>query len=193
MVVAYVIAVIGGLAFGAGDQYLGTLKAGSLLGTWVWTASGMSAPWLVLPFLVGATQDRPRRAAALGLVATCAALLGYFTMAHSPMEGAPIKDFFDRVFTMIRTGYNPVWIAGGIVSGPLFGYLGHRWRVDRSWISAVLVAASLCFEPLARAFAGMLDGPAVVWGVEVAIGAVVAAAFAYVIATSRRAREPSTA
>jgi hypothetical protein len=31
--------------FGAGDQYLGTLTAGTILGTWTWTASGMSAPW----------------------------------------------------------------------------------------------------------------------------------------------------
>jgi hypothetical protein len=187
--VAYVVAVVVGLAFGAGDQYLGSLTAGSVLGTWAWTVSGMSAPWLVLPFVAGMTQERGRRATALGLVVTMAALIGYFAMTHGPMEGAPLEDFLSRVFNMVRTGYNPLWIIGGLVTGPLYGFLGHRWRVARSWISAALVACALCLEPLARGVMGMLSPHPFVWWSEIAIGGVVAVSFAFVIATSRRAHE----
>jgi hypothetical protein len=188
---AYVIAVVGGLMFGAVDQFLGTLH----FGPWGWTVSGMSAPWLILPFLAGMTQERRGRAMASGLVVTMAALAGYFAMSNSPMEGAPLDRFFDRVVTMISSGYNPLWIVGGILTGPLYGFLGHRWRVARSWISAVLVTGALCLEPLARKVAGMLSGPPLVWGAEVVLGTVAAVLFVFVIVTSRRAREsaPSAA
>jgi len=189
--VAYLIAVVAGFVFGAVDQFLGTIH----FGPWGWTVSGMSAPWLILPFLAGMTQERRRRAMTSGLVATLAALAGYFAMSNSPMEGAPIDRFFDRVVTMVSTGYNPLWIVGGLVTGPLYGFLGHRWRVARSWMSAALVTSVLCLEPLARKFAGMLSGSPVVWGAEVVIGTVLAVMFAFMIAMSRRAREtvPPTA
>ena len=182
---AYVIAVVAGLVFGAVDQFLGTLH----FGPWGWTVSGMSAPWLVVPFLAGMTQERRRRAMALGLVVTMAALAGYFAMSNSPMEGAPLNRFFDRVVTMVSTGYNPLWIVGGILTGPLYGFLGHRWRVARSWISAVLVTGALCLEPLARKVAGMLSGPPLVWGAEVVLGPVAAVLLVLMIVTSRRAQE----
>jgi hypothetical protein len=72
----YAVALVAGLIFGAGVEYLGTLTAGSILGTWVWAASGLSAPWLVLPFLAGLTQVRSRQGPTLGLVVTLAALAG---------------------------------------------------------------------------------------------------------------------
>jgi Family of unknown function (DUF6518) len=183
---AYVVAMIAGIAFGAGDQYLGSLTAGSVLGAWTWTVSGMSAPWLVLPFVAGMTQQRPRRGAAIGLVVTLAALAGYFAMSHSPMEGVPIDRFFGRVVTMIRTGFNPLWIASGVVTGPLFGFLGCSWRVSRWWVGAALVTAAFCLEPLARLVAGMLSGPSLVWLAEIAVGVVVATAFGFAIVAARR-------
>jgi hypothetical protein len=186
---AYLVAVVLGLAFGAGTQYLGTLTAGSVLGAWAWSVSGMSAPWLVLPFVAGLTQKDARRAMLLGLVVTLAALAGYFAMSHSPMEGVPLEDFPRRVLTMVRTGYNPAWIVGGIVTGPLYGFLGQRWRVARSWISAALVACALCFEPLARGVVGMLSPHPFLWWTEITIGIVVAVSFTYVIVSSRRARQ----
>jgi uncharacterized membrane protein (UPF0136 family) len=188
--VAYVVAAIVGLLFGAVDQYLGTIR----FGPWAWTVSGMSAPWLVLPLAVGMTQDRDRRAAALGLVVTLSALVGYFAMTYSPMESVPIDQFLPGFVRIATTGYNPLWILGGIVTGPLFGFLGHRWRVARSWVSAALVAGALCLEPLARAVTGRLSPQPFVWGVEVALGAIVAAASCSVIVQARRTREavPST-
>jgi hypothetical protein len=188
--VAYVVVAIVGLMFGAVDQFLGTIR----FEPWAWTVSGMSAPWLVLPVAVGMTQDRERRAAALGLVVTLSALAGYFAMTYSPMESVPIDQFLPGVVRIATTGYNPLWILGGIVTGPLFGFLGHRWRVARSWVSAALVAGALCLEPLARAVTGRLSPQPFVWGVEVALGAIVAAASCSVIVQARRTREavPST-
>jgi hypothetical protein len=188
--VAYALAIVAGLLFGAGDQYLGTLTAGSLLGTWTWTVSGMSAPWLVLPFVTGLSQRDGRRAAVLGMVATLAALVGYFAMAQSPFEGARLDEFWPRVVRMVSTGYNPLWIVGGLLTGPLYGLLGHRWRSKRWWVSAAAVAVALCLEPLARAATGMLSGPPVVWASEIAIGAIAGLGFGLVIAGARQA-EPS--
>jgi uncharacterized membrane protein (UPF0136 family) len=188
--VAYLVAVVLGLAFGAADQQLGTLTAE--LGPWTSTASQMSAPWLILPFLVGTTQERPRRAAVLGLVVTASALVGYFAMTYSPVEIHPWSfDRFTSGFVAVTTsGYNPMYILGGLVTGPLFGLLGQRWRVQRSWVSAAIVAGVLCLEPLARWTSGSLMEPGVVWAVEVASGVVVATLFAYALTRLRRVRAP---
>jgi hypothetical protein len=182
--VAYVIVVVVGLVFGAVDQYLGTIR----FGPWAWTVSGMSAPWLVLPFVVGTTQGRSRRAMVLGLVVTLSALVGYFAMTYSPMEGHPIDEFLDGFWTIVSTGYNPLWILSGVVTGPLFGFLGHRWRVERSWVGVALVAGALCLEPLARGVTGRLSPQPLVWGVEVAVGVTLAVTSISMIATARRTR-----
>src|SRR3989442_3790989 len=129
--VAYLVAIVAGLAVGAADQCLGSRSA---LGAWAASVSGLSAPWLVLPFVAGMTQDRGRRAVALGLVVTASALVGYFAMTYSPMENVPLERFSSGVLAMARSGYNPLWIVGGMVIGPLHGLLGQRWRVARSWI-----------------------------------------------------------
>ena len=184
----FLVAVIVGLAFGAGDQYLGSM---AWLGAWTGTAAQVSAPWLLLPFLIGSTQPRARRAAVLGLVVTVSALLGYFAMTYSPMEIHPwtLHRFTSGLVAVTTRGwYNPVYILGGLVTGPLFGLLGQRWRVRRSWVSAAIVAGSLLLEPLARLASGQLMPPAPVWTVEVAAGSVLGASFAYALITSRRQR-----
>ena len=185
---AYLVAVVVGLAFGAADQQLGTLTAE--LGPWTSTAAQVSAPWLILPFLFGTTQQHARRAAVLGLVVTASALVGYFAMTYSPVEIHPWSlDRFTSGFVAVTTsGYNPMYILGGLVTGPVFGLLGQRWRVYRSWVSAAIVVGALCLEPLARWASGQLMAPTVVWTVEVAFGVVVAALFAYTLTRMRRAR-----
>jgi hypothetical protein len=177
----YLVAVILGVAFGAADQYLGSM---SWLGPWASTAAQMSAPWLVLPFVIGSTQERARKAAVLGLVVTASALLGYFAMTYSPMEVHPWS--FDRftagmVALSTKGGYNPLYILGGLVTGPLFGLLGQSWRVRRSWVSAAAVAGALCLEPVARWAAGQLIPPALVWTAEVASGVILASLFAIIL------------
>jgi hypothetical protein len=182
----FFLAALLGLAFGAADQQLGTLTAE--LGPWTSTAAQMSAPWLVLPFLIGLTQPDARRAAVLGLIVTESALLGYFAMTYSPLEIHPwtFDRFIDGMIAITTRGwYNPLYILSGLVTGPLFGWLGQRWRLRRSWISAAMVAGALCLEPLARSASGQLMPPAPVWVAEVAFGVVVAAFFAFALMAQR--------
>ncbi|MGZ4132213.1 MAG: DUF6518 family protein [Actinomycetota bacterium] len=181
---AYVAAVLAGLAFGAADQYLGSRSAA--LGVWAATTAQVSAPWLILPFLAGTTQERPRRAMVLGLVATASALVGYFAMTYSPMEGVPLERFVPGIVAIATSGFNPAYILGGLMTGPVFGLLGQRWRVRRSWVSAALVAGALCLEPTARWATGQLSSPASVWRVEVALGAVVGLLLGFAALASRR-------
>jgi hypothetical protein len=182
---AYLVAIIVGAVFGGADQYLGTLTPFVALGSWTIAVSGMSAPWLVLPFAFGWSQVRPGRAMLLGLVATQAALVGYFVLTLSPLEGVPISDFPAGLRALLLNGGlhggNVAWVVAGMVTGPLYGLLGPRWRVRRSWISAALVTGALCLEPLARQAVGQLPPPGVVWDAEAGLG--VAAAAFFVIAT----------
>jgi len=167
---AFVVMVIGGLVFGAGDQYLGTGHAANAMGWWTISVSLLSAPWLILPFLVGSTQRRPRRAAVAGLVVTLSALAGYFSMTLSPMEGV----HFSLMELRALLGTNQLNEIGGLVGGPLFGWLGYRWHARRSWLAAVLVTGALCLEPLGVTVAGRSVGRSgFVWAFEVVVGAAV--------------------
>lgn len=139
-----VLALVLAAAFGAGDQYLGSghiWAAG-----WATDVSLLSAPWLVLAFVAGATQRAPRRAVLLGLGCTVAALVGYFLMTDSPAEGAQYTLANARGFL---TSEHEV-LLGAIFTGPLFGWFGQQWRTRRALLGALVSAAALCLEPLAR-------------------------------------------
>ena len=166
MVIALVLLLAA--AFGAADQYLGSL----VHHPWGADVASLSAPWLLLAFLAGATQRDPRRAALLGLGSTFAALVGYFLLTDSPIEGAQ--------YTLANThGFfasNAPVILGGIVSGPLFGWFGQQWRTRRAITGALVTAAALCLEPLARKVTIDPITYRDVWIGEVAIGLALAAA-----------------
>ena len=61
-------------AFGALDQY-----SGSLTRFWAlaWEVPALSAPWLLLPFVVGTSQRGAWRAAVVGGLGTLVALVGF--------------------------------------------------------------------------------------------------------------------
>jgi hypothetical protein len=183
--VIYLVAGLVGLVFGAADQYLGSLRSFVALGPWTISVSQMSALWLLLPFVFGATQDRPRRAALVGVVATVAALLGYYAMTVSPMEGVALRHAPSAFAAVLPS--NMIWIVGGFVTAPVCGYLGHRWRVSRWWLSAAIISGAFLLEPLARKVNGELFGPAWVWRAEVALGLGLAAGFVLAGMTRRTA------
>ena len=167
---AFVVMVIGGLVFGAGDQYLGTVHAANAMGWWTMSVSLLSAPWLILPFIVGSTQRRPGRAAVAGLLVTLSALAGYFAMTLSPMEGV----HFSSLGLRQLAGTNQLNEIGGLVTGPLFGWFGYRWHARRSWLAAVFVTGALCLEPLAVTVASRSGGRSgFVWAFEVVVGVAV--------------------
>ena len=147
---------------------------------------------MILPFLAGMTQQRAKRAIALGVVVVLAALAGYFAMSNSVFESVPVANFWPRTVRMATTESNLLWIVGGLITGPIYAYFGHRWRVARSWVGAALVTLALCLEPLARSIAGTgsvgggLSGSPVVWRVEVAIGLAAAAVFGSMLVRRRR-------
>jgi hypothetical protein len=151
--------------YGAGSQFLGARVSG-----WGPEVAQLSAPWLAIAFLAGATQREPRRAALLGLACTAAALVGYWLMTDSPLEGAQYTLANARGFLVS----NERVIIGGILTGPLFGWFGQQWRTRRMLAGALLIAAAFCFEPLAR---WLNDNPvrgAPVIVVEVAAGLLLA-------------------
>jgi len=164
-------------AFGALDQYIGSLY--SQFGTAV---SGMSAPWLLLPFVVGTLQPSRVRAAWLGLAATWPAVAAYVLMIDSPMEGVHLTL---RVLWASGSSQWP-WFLGGLISGPLYAILGHYWKARRSWLSAVLAATPVILEPVVSRL-GMRPAAYPPAGVaEAAAGLALAAVFAYLIARARR-------
>jgi hypothetical protein len=172
-----VAAVLLSAAFGAGDQYLGSMS-------WhPWTAdiSLLSAPWLVLPFLAGWTQRDARRAMLLGFGCTVAALIGYGVMTLSPVENAHLTVASATAFVHSEARV----IVGGLVTGPLFGWFGHRWRTDRAWLGALATAAAVSLEPVARIPAGNAIRFRAVWTAEVAAGVAMAV---YVLVAARRPR-----
>jgi hypothetical protein len=181
----YLVVTVLSLLFGALVQQLGS--ASIWLGVWTATAAQVSAPWLVLPFVVGSTQRSARRAAILGAVGTAAALFGYFAMTYSPLEIHPwtLQRFTSGLVAVTSTGYNPAYVVGGLLTAPVYGWLGWRWRTERSPVAAAAVVLAICLEPAARLATGQLYDPATVWLAEIAIGLALAGAF---LATRRADR-----
>lgn len=169
-----VLALVLSAAFGAGDQYLGSLTGSGHVWAAGWSSdiSLLSAPWVVLAFVGGATQRDPRRAALLGLACTYAALVGYAVMTLSPVEHAHLTVAALRGFVVSER----LVLVGGIVTGPLFGWFGHQWRTRRAITGALATAACLCLEPLARRVTIDPITHRDVWVAEVAVGLALAAA-----------------
>jgi hypothetical protein len=184
--VAFIVAILIGLVYGGADQYLGSLTVLVHVGRWPSTVSQMSALWLILPFLLGCSQTRPRRAALLGLIVTQAALAGYFAMTVSPLEGVPLARVPTSAAALVAS--NAAYVLGGLATGPLYGLLGQRWRVSRWWVSGVMVAATLCLEPSVRAAVGHLLPPSSVWRAELVAGVVVGVTLALSARGHRRGR-----
>lgn len=173
-------ALVASASFGAADQYLGSLLVHGW-GHWTTEVSLLSAPWLVLPFLTGSTQRSGVRATLVGLVCTFAALAGYGLMTLSPVEGAHLD--VTGVTGFVRS--DPPVFLGAALFGPLYGWLGHRWRNGRSLLAALVPAATLALEPAARVIVGwnIIAVPAV-WLSEVGLGVAFAA---YCVARVRAA------
>ncbi|HSC49131.1 MAG TPA: DUF6518 family protein [Gaiellaceae bacterium] len=180
-----VTALAASAVFGAADQYLGSFSAHP----WAADVSLLSAPWLVLAFLAGWTQGGPRRGALVGLACTFAALVGYCVLTLSPVEHAQLTGAGVEGF--VRSSRRV--IVGGLFTGPLFGWLGHRWRTGRAWPGAVLVAGAVCLEPLARLYAG--TGYEIrfstVWLAEVAAGLAMLGYVAWATIARRRWSGPA--
>jgi hypothetical protein len=162
-----VAVIVCAAVFGGADQYLGSFPTLS----WAAPASLLSAPWLLIAFIAGCTQRNPKRGALLGLGATAAALVGYGLMTLSPIENAHLG-------WVSATGFvHSEWraFAGAVLTGPLFGWFGHRWRIARAWIGAIVTAAAFCLEPLAHDLVSDPVTSAAVAHTEIALGGLMVA------------------
>jgi len=119
------------------------------------TAVGnLSTPWLLVPFVAGTGFSRLRSGALAGLLASMAALVGFYlvnALMHDLGHGL-LGDL--RVELSANRGY----LQGGLVTGPLFGALGAWWRQRRTLRASVLAGALLMAEPLILVLLGAL-GP----------------------------------
>jgi hypothetical protein len=177
------LAALGAFLFGAVDQYLGGLWSATHIGFWSIDVSMMSAPWLALPFVFGARERVAARAAWIGALATFAALLGYFAMTLSPIEGVALRQVHPLPFLVSQLHV----ILPAVLTGPVWGWLGHRWRSGRSWVGAVAVGGAFCLEPLARAIYGQPFAAADVAMAEAVAGVVLTGLLVVLAVRARRA------
>jgi len=173
------LAITFATAFGAADQFLGARAW--FVGSWAIEVSLLSAPWLLVAFFAGWSQPTARRAVIFGFSCTLAALAGYSAMTLSPIEGALVSVHEVRGLLVGQGAY----VVGGLLTGPLFGWFGYRWRTRRDWRSALAAALIVCCEPLAHAAVGTSVSFRGVWAAEVVVGLVMVL---YVVAATRHHR-----
>jgi hypothetical protein len=58
-------------------------------------------------------------------------------MTLSPVENAHYSATTAVAFAVSESGV----LIGGVVTGPLFGWFGERWRAQRAWRGALATAA----------------------------------------------------
>ena len=148
------LAVVGSLAvaaaFGAVERSL-SLQHSAFLAA----VGGLTAPWLLLPFLVGTARPRREGTALLGLACVWLAIGVCSAGAETGGDfGGQLTP--DRIVSYLGNfglSHLPV-LVGAAVSGPVYAVLGHRWRVSRSWLPALAVTAPVTLEPAVRWLAG---------------------------------------
>lgn len=145
------LAVAAGLATGSLTSFGQTVLDDPFRGL----ANAVS-PWLVVPFVVGATALGRRSAALLGLLACLSQVPGYYVTAA--LRGFPVG-----------TSWLLVWAACGVLGGVVLGLAGHSWwrGGDRErGVGAALLAGAWLAEAVVT-YAVVLRHPddAVVFGV----------------------------
>lgn len=124
------VAVAAGLGTGALTSFGQTLLGGTVLAG----LTNAVAPWLVVPFLVGATARGRRGGAALGLLACVAQVPGYYVTAA--LRGHPVS-----------VSWVVMWLVCGVLGGVVAGLAGQSWwrgpARERGVGAAVLVAVWL--------------------------------------------------
>ena len=170
-------------AFGTVEQVLSLQHSSSFLAA----IGGLTAPWLLLPFLVGLAYPRREGSALLGLA--CVGLAIGACSAGAETGG----DFAGHLIPGRVVGYLGAFgvshlpgLLGAAVSGPVYAVLGHRWRVSRSWLPALAVTVPVLLEPAVRWRAGQsvlfwAGYPPVAWaetltGLALAVAAIVISA-----------------
>ena len=180
------IAALGALAFGVAMSVLKGNNGGDVRNA----IGNLSAPWLLMPFIAGATAGARRigRAAAVGALVSLSALAGFYVANSFVLHLGPHPWLVD-----LRLAFGSLYFFKfALFSGPIFGALGGWWKQTGSAWLGVLVAALLVLEPFAwlaytRAQSTVYTSDAPVWAAEVVVGLAVCG----LVAARARARRPS--
>jgi hypothetical protein len=115
----------------------------------------ISTPWLLVPFIAGAQCVRIRTAALVGLLATTAALTGFYLLTTAVVDLGHHSVVGD---IRLEFGANRGYFEGGLLTGPLFGALGGWWRQTKTIPASIVAGALLMAEPLLMLLGGAV-GP----------------------------------
>src|SRR5665213_1521897 len=150
------VALTAAFLYGAFDQWIGAHN--NLF--WTQVSNGLSALWLVVPFIAGFLMSNQRKAVVMGLCTTCLSIFAYVLTIVSPIEGThfgPAPTHLHGTWNQLSFGLlahtlssQGQWFAFAVVAGPVFGLLGYRWRTFQYWAYALPVALALVLEPPAR-------------------------------------------
>lgn len=142
----------------------------------------LSAPWIVLPFIAGTRVRRPWHGALVGVIATMAALLGFY-VAEAAILDLGVHPWYEDL--RLTAGSINVYEKCGVFTGAAYGAFGALWAARQRSLAAFAVVLAFLAEPfivylLQRSgiWGGgiLLDYPGV-WLCEVAIGVGLATAF----------------
>jgi hypothetical protein len=133
----------------------------------------LSAPWLLVAFVAGSRYCRLGAAAAAGVLATMAALIGFYG------DQIPLTDFSPASIV----APHGVVFAGAVITGLLFGALGFAWAARGSQLALGVLALMFVAEPVAQLGSGEVIGsrdPIAtywwLWLAEIALGIALLAA-----------------
>jgi hypothetical protein len=170
VVAACAFGLLAALVKGAGGDGVGTLPTLRI------AVTDLSAPWLLVAFLAGRRATRLAAGALLGFLATMSALLGFYLLVSlvlaADLGGDGILGNAGQTLWA-----NRIYLAGGVLTGPLCGALGARWRATRTGSVALVAGVLLAGEPLVLTGIGVLL-PATVVGRDAIRIAVFVAEFA---------------
>jgi hypothetical protein len=136
---AFAFGMLAALAKGQSSDGIATMsQLRSVLGN-------LSTPWLLVPFIAGIRCVRRSPAAIVGLLATLAALAGFYVLTTLVVDLGHHGLLGDlRLELSANRGY----FEGGLVAGPLFGGLGCWWRQTRTLPISIAAGVLLMAEPL---------------------------------------------
>ena len=128
------ICLIGSALFGILDASVYELDSG-----WAFWLANLVSLWLLMPFVFGTGFRKPLVSALLGLATTQVALLAFYLwLANFQISGMPFQWLF-------MSNY----VAAGLVTGPLFGWMGGLWATRRWSAAGLILAAAFLIEPFA--------------------------------------------
>lgn len=155
---------------------LTVFAVGLALGTFKGDSSGLrgavgnlSAPWLLIGLLSAVSRRTVARGAAIGLVSTLVALVGFYTALTLVLAGHLGGGGHLRELAVEMTA-NRVYFAAGLVSGPLLGavgaWLGRRHPDAVPLVAGALVAGEILVVALAQGHQLAPPPLYLVWGVD---------------------------